>query len=189
MKHKAILGIDRGTEEMGLALLRGREPRYFGVRTLCNGPRPHDVIGQAKRIVLAAVEEHQPQVVAIEKPFILPTERSHLFNVIANELRARASELGLKVVALAPEEIRRRVTGNPRATRIEVAEHLARSGFDQLSTVIARRAAGAALGLQPRDQYWLPIANALAIALAARDVPMGDRIGKSVTGSAAVEPD
>ena len=32
------------------------------------GTRPHDVIGQARRIVLAAIEEHGPQVVAIEEP-------------------------------------------------------------------------------------------------------------------------
>ena len=182
MKRETILGIDPGTREMGLALLRSRKPRYFGVRTLRNGTRPHDVIGEAKRIVLAAVEEHQPQLVAIEQPFDLATRRSHLLNAIADELEARASDLGLKVVRLAPEEIRRRVTGNPRATKVEVAEHVARGRFNQLSTLIAMRAAQAALQLGPRDHYWLPMFDALAIALAARDVPMGHLLGNSVAG-------
>lgn len=176
VKHTTILGIDPGPEEMGLAVVRDREPRYFGLRMLCSGTRPDDTVGQAQRIVLAAVEEHQPQIVAIERPFNLRTERSQLLNDIADDLRARASGLGLKVVPLTPQEIRRRVTGNPRATRIEVAEHLARSGCDQISTLIARRAAlaaRAALGVRLHDKYWLPMFDALAIALAARDAPMG----------------
>ena len=167
MEHKTILGIDPGTKEMGLAVLRGRELAYFGVRTLRNGTRPYDVIGQARRIDLATIEKHQPDVVAIEEPFHLPTKRSHLLNVISDELRERAAELGLKVVALSPSAIRERVTGNSRATKIEVAEHLVANGFDQLRQLIPQRPARAALGLRPRDKYWLHMFDALAIAVTA----------------------
>ena len=59
--EKTILGIDPGTKEMGLVVLRGTTLKYFGVRTLRNGTRPHDVIGQAKRIVLALIAQHQPE--------------------------------------------------------------------------------------------------------------------------------
>jgi Holliday junction resolvasome RuvABC endonuclease subunit len=166
MQNKTILGIDPGTKEMGLAVLRARELRYFGVRTLRNGTRPHDVIGQARRIVFATIEKHQPQVVAIEEPLNLPTKRSHLLNVISDELRERAIDLGLEVVALSPDAIRQRVTGNPRATKIDVAEHLAGSNFDQLRVLIPKRPARAALGLRPRDKYWLHMFDALAIAVA-----------------------
>lgn len=168
MQHKTILGIDPGTKEMGLVVLRGRELKYFGVRTLRNGQRPHDVIGQARRIVLATIEQHQPDVVAIEEPLNLPTKRSHLLNVISDELRERAAELGLEVVTLSPETIRERVTRNRRATKIEVAENLARNGFDQLRELIPRRPARPALGLRPRDKYWLHMFDALAMAVASR---------------------
>ena len=87
MQHKTILGIDPGTKEMGLVVLRGRDLRYFGVHTLRNGTRPHDVIGQARRIVLATIQQHEPDIVAIEEPFNLPTKRSNLLNVIASELQ------------------------------------------------------------------------------------------------------
>jgi Holliday junction resolvasome RuvABC endonuclease subunit len=123
MQHKTILGIDAGTREMGLTVLRGRELRYFGVRTLRNGTRPYDVISLARRIVLA-------------------------------------------VVALSPASTIERVTGNPRATKIEVAEHLARSGFDQLKSPIPRRPARPALWLQPKDKNWLHMFDALALAVA-----------------------
>ena len=171
MQLKTILGIDPGTKEMGLVVLRGRELRYFGVHTLRNGRRPHDVIGQARRIVLTAIERHQPEVVAVEQPFNLPTKRSHLLNVITDELKERATELGLELEALSPEAIRQRVTGNPRATKIEVAEHLARTGFDQLRALIPKRPSRPALGLRPRDKYWLHMFDALAIATAASTRP------------------
>ena len=162
MPHKTILGIDPGTKEMGLVVLRGPELRYFGVHTLRNGTRPHDVIGQARRIVLATIQKHEPDIVAIEEPFNLPTKRSHLLNVITDELRERAAELGVEVEALSPEIIRQRVTSNPRATKIDVAEYLARNGFDQLKVLIPKRPARAALGLRPRDKYWLHMFDALA---------------------------
>jgi Holliday junction resolvasome RuvABC endonuclease subunit len=167
MQHKTILGIDPGTKEMGLVVLRGRELRYFGVRTLRNGTRPHDVIGQARRTVLATIQKHEPDIVAIEEPFNLPTKRSHLLNVISDELRGRAKELGLEVIALSPAAIRGRVVGNPNATKIEVAEALSGSGFDQLRDLIPKRPARAALGLRPRDKYWLHMFDALAIAVTA----------------------
>ena len=168
MQHKTILGIDPGTKEMGLVVLRGRELRYFGVHTLRNGTRPHDVIGQARRIVLATIQKHEPDIVAIEAPFNLPTKRSHLLNVIDDELRGRAEELGLEVVALSPAAIRDRIVGNPRATKIEVAEALAKGGFDQLKALIPKRPTRAALGLRPRDKYWLHMFDALAIALSVQ---------------------
>jgi Holliday junction resolvasome RuvABC endonuclease subunit len=166
MQHKTILGIDPGTKEMGLAVLRGRELLFYGVRTLRNGTRPYDVIGQARRIVLATIEKHAPQVVAIEEPLNLPTKRAAVLSVIAQELRGRGEELGLEVVELSPAVIRECVVGNPRATKIEVAEALVRHGFDQLRGLVPKRPARTALGLRPRDKYWLHMFDALALVLA-----------------------
>lgn len=173
MEHKTILGIDPGTKEMGLVVLRGITLKYFGVRTLRNGTRPHDVIGQAKRIVLAIVAQHQPDIVAIEEPLNLPTKRAHLLNVIAEEVRERAIELGMELVALSPMDVRRRLTGDPRATKIEVAEYLVRHGFEQLSEFIPNRPARPALGLRPRDKYWLHVFDALALARAINSAEHG----------------
>jgi Holliday junction resolvasome RuvABC endonuclease subunit len=116
--------------------------------------------------VLAAIEKYSPEIIAIEEPFNLPTKRSNLLNVITDELGERSAELGLEVVALSPEEIRRRVTGNPRATKIDVAETLVRGGFDQLVALIPKRPKRAALGLAPHDKYWLHMFDALALAIA-----------------------
>lgn len=177
MNHHTILGIDPGTKEMGLAVLRGSKLITFGVRTLRNGTRPHDVIGQARRIVLAAIAAHAPHVVAIEAPLILPTKRAALMSVIVQELRARTEELNVGVVELSPSTIRERVAGNPRATKIEVATVLVERGFDQLRGLIPRRPARAALGMRPRDRYWLHIFDALALAVAAQAADIGQDAG------------
>lgn len=170
MSQPTILGIDPGTREMGLAVLHGRELRYFGVRTLRNGTRPYDLIGQARRIVLAAIERYSPQIVAIEEPLMLPTRRAGLMSVIAEELGNRAAELGLEVLELPPSRIRQVVSGNPRATKIEVAEALVHNGFEQLQPLIPKRPVRAALGLRPKDKYWLHMFDALGLAVAAAQV-------------------
>ncbi len=168
MTPRTILGIDPGTKEMGFAVLRGRELLAYGVRTLRNGQKPYDVIGQARRIVLTAIGRHEPEVVAIEEPLKMPTKRAAILSVIAQELRARAEDLGLEVIELSPAFIRGSVAGNPRATKIEVAEALVRLGFDQVKGLVPKRPARAALGLRPRDKYWLHMFDALALAVAAR---------------------
>jgi Holliday junction resolvasome RuvABC endonuclease subunit len=168
MTPRTILGIDPGTKEMGFAALRGRELLAYGVRTLRNGKKPYDLIGQARRIVLSLIEKHQPEVVAIEEPLMVPTKRAAILSVIVQELRGRAEELDLRVVERSPAAIRQAVVGNPRATKIEVAETLVGRGFDQLRSLVPKRPARAALGLRPRDKYWLHMFDALALAVAAR---------------------
>ncbi len=169
MQHKTILGIDPGTKEMGIAIIQGQTLISFGVHTLRTGHRPHDLVGQARRIVLAAIEEHGPDVVAIEKPLMLPTKRAAILSVIAQELRGRAEDLGLDVWELSPEAVRQCVVGNPRATKIDVAERLVAGSFKQLADLVPRRPARAALGLRPRDKYWLHMFDALGLAVAAKD--------------------
>lgn len=186
MNPRTILGIDPGTREMGLALIHGNELLFFGVRTLRNGKRPYEVVGQARKIVLDTIGKYQPDTVAIEQPFNLATTRSHVLNVIADELRERADEIGLKVVWLSPEAVRERVVGNAHATKIDIAHKLVASGFDQLQGLIPKRPMRAALGLQAKDKYWLHMFDALALAVAARGYSeMGNAHGISISSDAA----
>lgn len=162
--QSTILGIDPGTKEMGLAVIRGPRLIAYGVRTLRNGTKPYDLIGQARRIVLEMIVRHSPQIVAIEKPLQIPTRRANILNVMAEEFRRRGEELELRVVEISPQVIRERVVGNPHATKIEVAEKLARNNFPQLKELIPRKPARAALGLRAKDRYWLHMFDALALA-------------------------
>jgi len=76
--------------------------------------------------------------------------------------------LSLEVVEITPQDVRQAVVGNPKATKIDVAEALVRKGFEELKELIPRRPARAALGLRPRDKYWLHMFDALGLAAAAQ---------------------
>lgn len=162
-----ILGIDPGTKEMGVAVIRGRMLLAFGVKTLKNGHRPHDVIGQARRFVLEYVQDWNPTIVGIEKPLLVPTKRAALVSVIAQELEARSRELGTRVVEISPREVRRIVVGNPYAKKLDVARRLVEMGFESLRVKLPKAPPHPVLGYRPRDKYWLHLFDALAVAVAA----------------------
>ena len=69
--------------------------------------------------------------------------------------------VGTKEVALY-------VGPNPKASMPEVAEALVRQGFGELKDLVPRRPVRAALGLRPRDKYWLHMFDALALGTGAR---------------------
>jgi Holliday junction resolvasome RuvABC endonuclease subunit len=150
---------------MGLAVLRDDELVAKGVHTLRNGDRPHDVIGQAKHIVLSYIAEHSPSMVGIEQPLPLLTKRAALLSVIVQELHARSHELRISVVELTPREVRRRVIGNPFATKTQIAEALAKR-FPELVPLVPTPRARPVIGFRSREKYWLHMFDALAVARA-----------------------
>jgi len=167
-QHPTTLGIDPGTRFMGFAVLQGNTLLQYGVHTLRNGRRPYDLLGQARGHLLTSIREHRPEIVAIEEPLLIPSKRAALVSAIAQELHERARELGVRVVEIPPRKVREIVAGNPRATKIEVAEALVRQGFAELTPLVPKRPFRAALGISDRDRYWLHTFDALAIALATR---------------------
>ncbi len=167
-----ILGLDPGTRYLGAAVLRGKELLAYGVHELKNGARPYDVIGQARHVVLRYIAEHQPQVVAIEAPYRIATQRAAVLSTLAQELHERAKELGLEVVELAPEAVRERLTGRGDATKYEVAQRLAETRFLELRPLVPKKPTLPALWLTPRERYWLHMFDALALSIAGSDPEM-----------------
>jgi Holliday junction resolvasome RuvABC endonuclease subunit len=161
-----ILGIDPGTKYLGMAVTDGQNFLGGGVHTLHNGHRPHDVIGQARKVVLSYVVRFSPKVVAIERPLLFPTKRAALVSVIAEELRARSSDLGMAVHEVSARDARRKVLGNERATKFEVAHALVRMGFSGLREKLPQKPPHPVLGYGPKELYWLHLFDALAVALA-----------------------
>jgi Holliday junction resolvasome RuvABC endonuclease subunit len=164
-----ILGIDPGTRYMGIAVIRGQRLLVHGVHTLRNGEHPYDLIGHARRIVLGYVERYTPEIVAIEKPLLLPTKRAALVSAIVQELAERGKELSLRVPELSPEEVRQAVVGDPRATKFQVAAALVEKlGFSELKGMLPVPPARTALGWRPKDKYWLHMFDALGVAVTAQ---------------------
>lgn len=163
-----ILGIDPGTKYLGVAVIRGRQLLGGGVHTLHNGHRPHDVIGQARKIVLSYVARFGPSVVAIEKPLLFPTKRAALVSVIAEELKARAKDTGIYVRELSAREARAAILGYERATKFDVAHALVRMGFESMRGKLPTKPPHPVLGYRPRELYWLHMFDALAVACAVQ---------------------
>ena len=174
MHHTTILGIDPGTHEMGTAVIRGRKLLAGGVHTLRNGTHPLSVVEQAKRMVLDAIKDYEPQLVAIEKPLLLPSKRAALVSVIGQELHERGRELGCRVVEMDAREVRQRLTGNARITKLETARFLI-TQFPELAEKMPRAPSRPVLGFAPKDRYWLHMFDALAVAMAASGVPQEGR--------------
>jgi Holliday junction resolvasome RuvABC endonuclease subunit len=162
-----ILGIDPGTRYLGFALIRGKELFEYGVKELRNGERPYDVIGQARRVLLRLIALQAPDTVAIEAPYLLPTPRAAVLSTLTQEIHERAKETGAEVVELKPEQVRWRLTGNPKATKYEVAQWLARERFPELAALVPQKPKVPALWLTSRERYWLHMFDALAIAMVA----------------------
>lgn len=163
-KSPIILGLDPGTRFLGAVVLRGNELLAYAVHELKNGTRPHDVIGQARRVVFRYIEQHEPDIVAIEAPYLIATERGAILTTLARELRERAKELGLDVQELSPEMVRGRLMGNPKATKYEVAQVLGER-FSELRTKVPSKPKIPALWLNSRERYWLHVFDALALAM------------------------
>lgn len=165
-----ILGLDPGTRFLGAAVLRGSELLAYGVHELKNGTQPYDVIGQARRVVFRYIELHEPQVVAIEAPYRIATERGAALTTLARELHERAKDLGLEVMELSPEQVRSAITGNPKATKYEVAQKLAADYFPELLPLVPKKPKTPALWLSSRERYWLHAFDAVGLGqVAAND--------------------
>lgn len=161
-----ILGLDPGTRFLGAAVVGANKLIAYGVHELRNGERPYDVIGHARQVVFNYIEQQEPQIVAIEAPYLIATKRGAVLTTLAEELQERAKELGLSVVQLSPEVVRQAVVGKERATKIDVAEALVANGYDELRGLVPKRPVRPALGLRPRDRYWLHVFDALALTTA-----------------------
>jgi len=164
---RTILGIDPGSRYMGIAVVRGERLLGKGVHMLRNGRKPYDLLGQARAVIVDYVQKHAPDIVAIERPLLKPTKRAALVTVLAQELRARSREMGVRVVTIPVREVRKAVTGDEWAKKIDVARKLVER-FPELTPKLPVPPKRAALGLRPRDRYWLHMFDALGVACAAR---------------------
>jgi Holliday junction resolvasome RuvABC endonuclease subunit len=122
-KNKSkILAIDPGTREMGIAFFDKGRLIYHGVKVIPNGKTPHQKLKEARGIVLRLLRDFKPQVLAIEKAFFAQNRNVSLLNVLVDEIKAIAKRKGLKVLSFAPSTIKKRICGNGRASKKEVAK-------------------------------------------------------------------
>ena len=123
-EQTTVLGIDPGTARMGYGVVRGDaeyEPLDFGCLTTTADQPPEQRLLILYRGLLALVERHQPQVVAVERLFFSRNVKTALAVGQARgvALLAAASK-DVPVAEYTPSEVKQAVTGFGRADKEQV---------------------------------------------------------------------
>jgi Holliday junction resolvasome RuvABC endonuclease subunit len=146
-----ILAIDPGTREMGVAVLVGNELEYYAVKTITDRKSPSAILLQGNL--------HQPNIMAIERPFMGYGNRSATLVSLAREIVKLAGHIGLAVQEIGPKTMKKIVAGSGSATKRDVARVLC-SRFPELRIYLGQTH-------KYKDKYWQNMFDAVAIAVAA----------------------
>ena len=155
-----ILGIDPGTREMGVAVLDGQQLVYYGVKTIRRQRSPVEVLHRIQEITASLIERHRPNILAIEKMFLIQKSAS-LLVVAAEEIKATARQHGLAVYEYAPTVVRKLICQNGRATKQETARVIA-AKFPELRGYLVQKTKWETL-------YYANMFDAVALAVCCKE--------------------
>ena len=116
-----ILAIDPGTRYMGVAFLDVGALIYCGVKVIRNRKSPHDILWACRKIILRLIKDFRPQILVVEKTFFAQNKNTALLNVLVDEIRNIGRRKGLQVLSFAPSTLKKKICGNGRASKEEVA--------------------------------------------------------------------
>jgi crossover junction endodeoxyribonuclease RuvC len=132
-----ILAIDPGTMYMGVAFLDNGSLIYCGVKVIRNRRSPHEILWACRKIILRLINDFQPEVLVVEKTFFSNNKNTALLNVLVDEIRNIGRRKGLKVLCFAPSTMKKRICGNGRASKEEVARVIV-SKFPELKVFLTQ---------------------------------------------------
>jgi crossover junction endodeoxyribonuclease RuvC len=142
---------------MGVAIVEGSDLIYYGVKSF-RDKRPADALIRATRETLQRlIAVYKPDILGYEKTFFVQGKASALLHVQEAEIRRVARLAGLVVAGYAPTRVRRLLCEDGRATKIIVADLLAKR-FPELARYrdnLSRR----------QETYWLHMFDALAVGV------------------------
>ncbi len=136
-KNKRVLAIDPGTKYMGIALLDNGALIHCGVKVIRNRRSPHEILWSCRKIILRLIKDFQPQVLVVEKTFFAQNKNTALLNVLVDEIRNIGRRKGLQVLGFAPSTMKKRICGNGRASKEEVARVIV-SRFPELKVFLTQ---------------------------------------------------
>lgn len=126
-----VLGIDCGTEITGYGVVeqQGRELCLVAAGAIRLSPRKRmgDRLAQAHRELCAMIEQHRPEVVAIEEVFYSVNAKSALkLGQVRGVAMLAAAEAGLPIAEYAPLAIKSAVVGYGKAEKSQVQQMVMR---------------------------------------------------------------
>jgi crossover junction endodeoxyribonuclease RuvC len=117
-----VLAIDPGIREMGIALIEDEKLVYHGVESIQNGKDTKCTLKEGRRLVLRLIEDYRPDILAVEKTYFANNKKAAVLNLFAIVIMAIGRRKGLEVVCYAPSTVKKFITGNGRASKLDVAK-------------------------------------------------------------------
>lgn len=117
-----ILAIDPGTRTMGAALLEREKLVYHAVHAIRPGGAPRERTKEARKTVLRLIRDLKPDTLAIEKTCLANNRNGAALHALVRDIAAVGRRKRLQVIQFAANTIKKRVCGNGRASKREVAQ-------------------------------------------------------------------
>lgn len=118
-----ILGVDPGLTRCGFGLVEtaGLKAISYGMFQSEAGTDPSHRVGKISNELAKLLDEHKPQIIALERVFAQANLRSVMgVAQISGALMALAYERDIPLQFFTPSEVKASVTGNGRATKDQV---------------------------------------------------------------------
>ena len=145
---------------MGIALLQDYKLIYHGVITIPKGKSPHETLQEGRKVILRLIADYKPDVMAVEKTFFANNRNSAILNVFADEIKAIGKRKGLEVYGFAPSTVKKFITGNGRATKLEVAKVVI-AQYPELNVYLNQNT-------KWKEEYHLNMFDAVALGITAQ---------------------
>ena len=168
-----ILGVDPGLTRCGFGLIDSgsNSAIAFGMFQSQPGEDPRDRVGKIAIELGNLIDEHNPELIALERVFAQANLRSVMgVAQISGALMAKAFERNIPLQFFTPSEVKAAVTGNGRATKDQVglmvtkilkleAQPKPADVADALAVAVCAAKRGAGVGTSAQ-QKWVAAAKA-----------------------------
>jgi crossover junction endodeoxyribonuclease RuvC len=158
-KVERILAIDPGTRFMGIALLENTKLIYHGVKVFQGATTPQKALQEATAAVSQLIGDYKPHVVALEHTYFAGNMRAEPLNRLFGKMIAMVKRRKLRLIILAPSQVKHYVTGYGRADKVAVSEAVAQR-YPELSVYLRQNR-------QWQTRFHANMFDAVAIGLTA----------------------
>ena len=120
-KNRRILTIDPGTRFMGIAVFDDRTLVYYGVKTIEKQNSQRALMRECRSVIKQLIADFIPETLIYERTLFPNNPTSVVINTLTREIEKTGRRKGLEVIGVAPNTVRKRVCGDGRAGKRDVA--------------------------------------------------------------------
>ena len=121
-KPQIILGVDPGSKETGVAILRGEELIYYGVKTFRNRKTERASLEEVRQTFQKLIDEYQPTKMVIEKSFHAQYQTLCYLGAVTEEIKKSGLRNNINSEEYSTRTVRSELCSSGNATKIETAQ-------------------------------------------------------------------